>query len=71
MFTKIQKWMKGKKTYILAGLAFCVVFVGFLAGDLSFMEFMQTDEFKWLWAIITAATLRAGISKHINVVVTL
>ena len=63
MFTKIQEFLQGKKTYILSGLAFLVVLVGFLAGDMSFMEFMQTDEFKWIWAIITAATLRAGMSK--------
>ena len=63
MFTKMQEWFKGKKTYILSGLAFLVVLIGFLSGDLSFVEFMQTAEFKWLWAIITAATLRAGINK--------
>ena len=61
MFDKIQEFFKGKKTYILSALAFLVVVVNFLSGDLSFVQFMQTPEFKWLWAIITAATLRAGI----------
>ena len=59
--SKIQEWFKGKKTYVLSGLGFLVILVGFLSGDMSFIEFMQSPEFKWLWALLTASTLRAGM----------
>jgi len=61
---KIQAFFKGKKTYILSGLGFLTILVGFLAGDMSFVDFVQTEEFKWLWAYITAAALRAGMKNN-------
>ena len=63
MFTKIQEYLKGKKTYIVSIIGLAMVSLDFLTGDLSFMQFIQSPEFQWLWAWIAAMALRAGINK--------
>ena len=58
------EWLKGKKTYILVILGFLIALVNFLAGDLSFLQFVQSPEFLALLGLFGLGTIRAGVSNE-------
>ncbi len=56
--TKIREWLKGKKTYILAGIAIAGIVVGWASGDIAGVQA--------LWGIAEAlgfGFVRAGVAK--------
>jgi len=58
---KIIAWLKGKKTYIVSMIGLILIALDWATGDVSFMQFIQSPEFQWFWAWVTAMALRAGI----------
>ena len=61
--SNITLWLQGKKTYILVALGVLTVLVNFLSGDLTFIQFLSSDEFVALLGILGIGTLRAGVTK--------
>lgn len=57
-------WLQGKKTYIIVILGFLIALVQFLAGDLSFMLFVQSPEFLALLGLLGLGTLKAGVARE-------
>ena len=58
---KIKNWAKGKKTYVLGGVAIIGAIASFLVGDI---ELTQAAEL--IWTGLVAMTLRAGVTTTIN-----
>lgn len=58
-----MEWLKGKKTYILVVLGAITLGVQFLAGDITFIQFVSSDAMVQLVELFGIATLRAGVSK--------
>ena len=63
MFTKLEAYLKGKKTYAVAVALAAYSLLGVFAGDLSFSEFVRGDEVVPLLEALGLSSLRAGIAK--------
>lgn len=50
-------WLRGKKTYLLSFLGLVFAVSGYLTGHLD-----SKTSIEMIWAALTSATLRAGIS---------
>ena len=61
-----MNWLQGKKTYIIVILGFLIALVQFLAGDLSFMLFVQSPEFLALLGLLGLGSLKAGIQRELK-----
>jgi len=59
-----MEWLKGKKTYIIAGLMVLVSLVQFLTGDLGFVEFITNEQVLFLLNGLGLGALRSGVSKN-------
>lgn len=57
-----MQWLKGKKTYIIAGLMVMVSLTHLFSGDMGFVEFVTGEHFNTLLEGIGLSTLRAGVS---------
>jgi hypothetical protein len=57
-----MNWLKGKKTYITAGLMVLASLVHLFMGDISFMEFATSEHLNTLLEGVGLGTLRAGVS---------
>jgi len=60
---QVQEFLKGKKTYIVATLLTLASLTNLLAGDITFVEFVNSDK---LWVLLNGlglGTLRAAIRK--------
>ena len=62
--SKMFDWLSGAKTYILVVLGVLVVLVQFLTGDMSFIEFLNSQAMVELLALLGIGALRAGVSKN-------
>ena len=60
------KWLKGKKTYMVAGLMVLVTGLQLLTGDLTFQQFIMSEHITTLMEAAGFATLRAGVAKKIG-----
>ena len=56
-------WLQGKKTYILVVLGFLAALVGFLTGDMSFAQFVQSPEFIALLGLLGVGTVGAKVER--------
>lgn len=56
-----MKWLKGKKTYIAAGLLAGQALLNLLTGDLTLIEFLRSPELTQLLTAAGAASLRDAI----------
>ncbi|MCH6578909.1 MAG: hypothetical protein IH802_00900 [Nitrospinae bacterium] len=56
-------WLKGKKTYLIAGLMVLVSMLHLITGDMSLAEFVTSEQVNTLLEGVGLGTLRAGISK--------
>ena len=54
--------LKGKKTYLIAGLMVLISLVHLFSGDLGFVEFASSEYMNTLLEGIGLGTLRAGVS---------
>lgn len=59
-----MNWLKGKKTYIIAGLMVLAALVHLLSGDIGFVEFATSEHLSTLLEGIGLGTLRAGVSAN-------
>ena len=57
-----MQWLKGKKTYIVAGLMASASLVHLMSGDMGLAEFVTSDHLNALLEGIGLGTLRAGVS---------
>ena len=57
-----MQWLKGKKTYIIAGLMVSVSLIHLLFGDMSLAEFVTSEHINTLLEGIGLSTLRSGVS---------
>jgi hypothetical protein len=57
-----MNWLKGKKTYIIAGLMVSASLVHLLSGDMDFVEFATSEHLNTLFEGVGLGTLRAGVS---------
>lgn len=57
-----MNWLKGKKTYIIAGLMATTSLIHLLLGDMSLAEFVSGEHVNTLLEGIGLGTLRAGVS---------
>ena len=57
-------WLKGKKTYIIAGLMVLVSLIHLFLGDIGFVEFASSEHLNTLLEGVGLGTLRAGISDN-------
>lgn len=60
---RVQGFLNGRKTYIVSALMVLVGLVNFLAGDVTFVEFVSTEDARVLLEGLGLGFLRAGISK--------
>jgi hypothetical protein len=58
-----MNFLSGYKTYILAGLGVMKVLIGFLTGDMTFVQFLGSPEVNELILFTGLGTLRAGVGK--------
>ncbi len=56
-------WLKGKKTYLIAGLMVLVSMLHLITGDMSLAEFVTSEHVNTLLEGVGLGTLRAGVSK--------
>jgi len=59
-----MNWLKGKKTYIIAGLMVSVSLIHLFYGDIGFAEFATSEHLNTLLEGVGLGTLRAGISDN-------
>ncbi len=59
-------WLKGKKTYLVAGLMVLVSILNLLTGDIGIAEFVTSPFFNTLLEGIGLGTLRAGMVNTIT-----
>jgi len=59
-----MQWLKGKKTYIIAGLMVLASLVRFFSGDMGFVEFATSEHLNTLLEGVGLGTLRAGVSQN-------
>jgi hypothetical protein len=57
-----MQWLKGKKTYIIAGLMATASLIHLLSGDMSLAEFATSEHLNTLLEGEGLGTLRAGVS---------
>jgi hypothetical protein len=57
-------WLKGKKTYLIAGLMAAASLVHLVSGDIGFVEFVTGEHLNTLLEGIGLGTLRAGVSSN-------
>ena len=62
----MRQWLQNKKTYILISLGALVVLVQFLAGDLTFLQFVQSPEFLALLGLLGLGTFKAGVNRELK-----
>jgi hypothetical protein len=60
------EWLQGKKTYILVGIGVLGALVHFLTGDLTFLQFVQSEEFIALLALLGIGTAKAGLTREMT-----
>jgi hypothetical protein len=59
-----MNWLKGKKTYIIAGLMVLASLIHLFLGDIGFVEFASSEHLNTLLEGVGLGTLRAGISDN-------
>jgi hypothetical protein len=57
-----MQWLKGKKTYIIAGLMVAASLIHLLSGDMSLADFVTSEHLNTLLEGVGLGTLRAGVS---------
>ena len=57
-----MNWLKGKKTYIIAGLMVSASLIHLFSGDIGFAEFAASEHLNTLLEGVGLGTLRAGVS---------
>ena len=57
-----MQWLKGKKTYIIAGLMATASLIHLLSGDMSLADFVTSEHLNTLLEGVGLGTLRAGLS---------
>ena len=57
-----MNWLKGKKTYIIAGLMVSASLIHLILGDIGLVEFATSEHLNTLLEGVGLGTLRAGIS---------
>ena len=57
-----MNWLKGKKTYIIAGLMVSASLVHLFSGGIGFVEFASSEHLNTLLEGVGLGTLRAGVS---------
>lgn len=55
-------WLKGKKTYIIAGLMVVAALLNLITGDMGLAEFVTSDHLNTLLEGVGLGTLRAGVA---------
>ncbi len=55
-------WLKGKKTYIIAGLMVVASLLHLITGDIGLAEFVTSDYLNTLLEGVGLGTLRAGVA---------
>lgn len=63
MFTKLEAYLSGKKTYIVALLLVVISVLDVVTGDMTVSELVADDNLIILLNGLGMASLRAGISK--------
>ncbi len=58
-----MKWLSGKKTHLSAILLALHALVPVFAGDLSVVDFLQSDQLVQLLAAFGLSSLRSGVAK--------
>jgi hypothetical protein len=58
-----MSWLKGKKTFIVAGAMVFVSLLNFVTGDISLIEFLGSGDLQILLEGLGIGFLRAGVSK--------
>lgn len=56
-----MNWLKGKKTYIVSALMVMVSLMQLVTGDLTLVEFLNSEQMTQLIEALGLTTLRAGI----------
>ena len=59
-----MSWLKGKKTYITAGLMVLTSLVHLFLGDISLAEFITSEHVNTLLEGIGLGTLRSGVAQR-------
>ncbi len=59
-----MQWLKGKKTYIIAGLMASASLVHLMSGDMGLAEFVTSEHLSTLLEGVGLGTLRAGVSSN-------
>ncbi len=57
-------WLKGKKTYIVAGLMVVVALIQTITGEMGIAQFFMSEHVTTLIEAAGLGTLRAGIAKN-------
>lgn len=63
MFTKLEAFLKGRKTYIVAFLLVVISVLDVITGDMSVVDLVSDPNMIVLLNGLGLATLRAGIAK--------
>lgn len=63
MFTKLESFLKGKKTYIVSFLLVVIALLDVITGDTSLVDFVSDPNLVVLLNGLGLASLRAGVSK--------
>lgn len=58
-----MKWLKGKKTFVIAGLMVLVALLNMITGEMSLVEFAASEHLNTLLEGVGLGTLRAGVAK--------
>ncbi|GJL78797.1 MAG: hypothetical protein NPINA01_17860 [Nitrospinaceae bacterium] len=61
-----MKWLKGKKTYLVAGLMAAVTLLQLITGETTLQEFIMSEHVVTLMEALGLSTLRAGIAKRVG-----
>ena len=59
----LQLMLSGKKTYIIAGLMILIALVNLVSGDITIVEFIESDDMRILLEGLGLGALRAGVGK--------
>jgi len=62
----MMAWLQGKKTYILVILGVVALLVQFLVGDLSFSQFLGSQQVIELLGLLGIGALRSGLKTEVN-----
>lgn len=63
MYTKLRDCLKGRKTYIIAGLLVLASLVEVITGDMTVLQLLEDQNLLVLLNGLGLAALRAGVSK--------